>query len=196
MAEAVIEGIDVSHYQGTIDWSKVAGAGKTFAFIKASDGTVGADPTFAYNWSRARQAGLRRGAYHFFRPITDALQQAQHFLRQLGDDHGELPPVLDFELLGPLPGSLSYDYLRRPGMARARADELGLNVNDRYLEMLHRKYLDEDELVPEELLQDFVRGCCPDITVEMAYGYLRKIRQFVADEHIAYDCSSIPQLAV
>jgi hypothetical protein len=103
---------------------------------------------------------------------------------------------LDFELLGPLPGSLSYDYLRRPGMARARADELGLNVDDGYLEMLHRKYADEDELVPEELLQDFVRGCCPDITVEMAYEYLRKIRQFVVDEHIPYDCSSIPQLTV
>ncbi len=100
MAEAVVHGIDVSHYQGTIDWNDVAKSGMAFAFIKATDGIGAGDPMFATNWKAARQAGLRRGAYHFFRPLTDALQQADNFIARLDGDWGELPPVLDFELLG------------------------------------------------------------------------------------------------
>ena len=100
---------------------------------------------------------------------------------------------LDFELLCPIPGSLAFDYLRRPGMARARADALGLNVNDSFLKTLHVKYHDKDDLEPEELISDFIRGCCPDITVEMAYEYLRRIRQLATEEGITYDCSSVPR---
>jgi anaerobic magnesium-protoporphyrin IX monomethyl ester cyclase len=114
-------------------------------------------------------------------------QMMERVIRQ----YSHLFMELDFELLCPIPGSLAFDYLRRPGMARARADALGLNVNDRYLEMLHAKYRDKDDLDPQELISDFIRGCCPDITVEMAYEYLRKIRQFAEEEGIAYDCSSI-----
>lgn len=99
MAEAMVQGIDVSHFQGTIDWAEVAKAGKAFAFIKATDGCGVGDPMFRANWSRARAAGLRRGAYHFFRAQQDAKRQAKHFIATLGDDRGELPPVLDFESL-------------------------------------------------------------------------------------------------
>lgn len=98
---------------------------------------------------------------------------------------------LDFELLCPIPGSLAFDCLRLPGMARARADALGLNVDDRQLEMLHSKYAGKDDLGPQELARDFVRGGCPDITLDMAYEYLDKTRQLVIDEGIAYDCSNI-----
>lgn len=100
MAEAKIQGIDVSHYQGAIDWAAVAKAGMAFAFIKASDGMSGIDPKFPANWSGARAAGLRRGAYHFFRAPQDSERQAQRFLAMLGEEAGELPPVLDFEILG------------------------------------------------------------------------------------------------
>jgi len=76
-------------------------------------------------------------------------------------------------------------------MARARADVLGLNVNDRYLDVLHAKYRGQDELDPQELTRDFILGCCPDITVEMAHEYLHRVRQLVVEEGIAYDCSNI-----
>jgi lysozyme len=91
------QGIDVSHYQGQIDWERVAAAGNVFTFIKASEGAAGVDAAFAPNWSAARAAGVLRGAYHFFRPAEDALVQAERFLSRL-DGPGDLPPVLDVEV--------------------------------------------------------------------------------------------------
>src|ERR1700757_3658589 len=100
MTETHARGIDVSHYQGKIDWKKVTQAGVNFAFIKVTDGTNSTDSYFAANWMNARQAGIRRGAYHFFRAQEDAALQAKQFVAALGNDVGELPPVLDFEVLG------------------------------------------------------------------------------------------------
>src|SRR5437867_1330928 len=61
-----LRGIDVSHYQGAINWDDVASGGISFAYIKATEGTNFVDPLFAQNWAGAEAAGLRRGAYHFF----------------------------------------------------------------------------------------------------------------------------------
>ena len=93
-----LPGIDVSHWQGAIDWSAVAGDGVTFAFIKATEGGDYTDPRFAANWAGAQRAGVLRGAYHFFRPQTDAMAQAAHFLRAVPFTRGDLPPVLDVEV--------------------------------------------------------------------------------------------------
>lgn len=90
-------GVDLSGYQPIVDWEKVVASGPAFAFIKATEGTTLLDHAFANHWSQARQANLLRGAYHFFRPRLDAMAQANFFLAQLGDDPGELPPVLDVE---------------------------------------------------------------------------------------------------
>jgi len=60
------KGIDVSHFQGEIDWSTVKAAGIDFAFIKATDGVAEIDPRFVENWQGAGQANIARGAYHFF----------------------------------------------------------------------------------------------------------------------------------
>ena len=141
----------------------------------------------------ARRGGrLTSGAVITHMGITPEMmktnyQTMERMLRQ----YAHLFMELDFELLCPIPGSLAFDYLRRPGMARARADALGLNVNDRHLEILHAKYRGRDDLDPQELISDFILGCCPDITVEMAYEYLRKIQRVAEEEGIAYDCSSI-----
>jgi lysozyme len=93
-----LPGIDVSHWQGTIDWNAVAADGVEFAFIKATEGGDYTDPRFAANWAGAQRAGVVRGAYHFFRPQTDALAQAAHFLRTVQLSPGDLPPVLDVEV--------------------------------------------------------------------------------------------------
>lgn len=98
-----VHGIDVSHYQGTVDWAQVAGAGMAFAFAKATQGATYVDPLFAQNWQGARAAGLLCGAYHFFQPGDDPAAQAAHFLSVLGAPPavtGSLPPVLDVESLG------------------------------------------------------------------------------------------------
>ncbi len=94
---AQTQGLDVSHFQGTVDWQQVFQAGYAFAFIKATDGITYTDPMFATNWSGAKAAGLLRGAYHFFEANDDPQQQAENFLKAVTLEAGDLPPVLDVE---------------------------------------------------------------------------------------------------
>ncbi len=95
-------GIDVSHFQNQINWRKVQQVKVSFAFVKATEGLTITDPMFHLNWESAREQGILRGAYHFFRPQLDAEKQARYFLDLLDDDPGELPPALDLEVLGNL----------------------------------------------------------------------------------------------
>ncbi|MDW8327895.1 MAG: GH25 family lysozyme [Anaerolineales bacterium] len=90
------QGIDVSRYQPTIDWQRVADSGISFAFIKASQANFG-DPLFGKHWAGAKAAKLLRGAYHYLVPDLDGAKQAAVFLKFLDKDPGELPPVLDIE---------------------------------------------------------------------------------------------------
>ena len=92
-----VQGIDVSHFQGTVDWQQVAQAGMSFAFAKATEGITYVDPQLATNWAGIQAAGLLRGAYHFFEANDDATAQAQHFLATVQLAAGDLPPVLDIE---------------------------------------------------------------------------------------------------
>lgn len=92
-----MKGIDVSHWQGEIDFGKVASTSTKFVIIKATQGTGYVDPKFAQNKSRARAAGLLVGYYHFA-DGGDAKKEAQHFVNKVGDiKAGELL-VLDWEI--------------------------------------------------------------------------------------------------
>ncbi|WP_167856484.1 glycoside hydrolase family 25 protein [Hymenobacter metallicola] len=92
-----VHGIDVSAYQGKIDWKTVAEHNVRFAFIKASEGVTLRDARFRRNWSEARKAGVYRGAYHYFQPNYDGAEQANLFTRTVPLSPGDLPPVLDVE---------------------------------------------------------------------------------------------------
>lgn len=95
-----IHGIDVSKWQGKIDWASVAGAGTQFAFIKATEGGDHVDPRFLENWVGAKKAGIPRGAYHFMFWCRSAAQQAAWFKQVVPRDPGAMPPVLDLEWNG------------------------------------------------------------------------------------------------
>jgi GH25 family lysozyme M1 (1,4-beta-N-acetylmuramidase) len=98
VAPRYLRGLDVSHHNGIIDWPAVAGAGYSFAFIKATEGQNFTDPAFRRNWTGAGRAGLLRGAYHYFRPSIPVEGQLRHFLDVMGPlGPGDLQPVLDFE---------------------------------------------------------------------------------------------------
>jgi lysozyme len=98
-AGSTLKGIDVSYYQNQIDWSAVQASGRSFAFIRVSDGTKFDDPRFATNWSAARSAGIVRGAYQFFRPSEDPVAQANLLVSKVGTlEADDLPPVLDLEV--------------------------------------------------------------------------------------------------
>ncbi|MFD2719008.1 glycoside hydrolase family 25 protein [Hymenobacter monticola] len=92
-----VHGIDVSAYQGRIDWPEVARHNVRFAFIKASEGATMRDARFARNWREARKAGVLCGAYHYFQPNRDGQIQADLFARTVPLAPGDLPPVLDVE---------------------------------------------------------------------------------------------------
>ncbi|WP_460614807.1 glycoside hydrolase family 25 protein [Hymenobacter seoulensis] len=92
-----VHGIDVSAYQGQINWPEVAEHNVRFAFIKASEGVTLRDVRFQRNWKGARAAGIYRGAYHYFQPNYDGAQQANLFTRTVPLAPGDLPPVLDVE---------------------------------------------------------------------------------------------------
>jgi lysozyme len=97
-----VHGIDVSRYQESVDWQRVASmqvgnVRMTFAFIKATEGSWIVDPRFRENWLNARKAGVIRGAYHYFLPDIRAKDQAGHFVRQVRLEQGDLPPVVDIE---------------------------------------------------------------------------------------------------
>ena len=90
-------GCDVSFWQGCMNWAHARQAGIEFTFIKATDGTTGKDPQFGINWLGAKDVGIDRGAYHFFRNNQDPRLQAENFVNQLGGVWGELPMVVDVE---------------------------------------------------------------------------------------------------
>ena len=95
-----IHGIDVSKWQGTIDWAAVRGAGTQFAFIKATEGGDHVDERFLQNWHGAKAAGVPRGAYHFMYWCRPAHEQAAWFRQNVPADPDALPPVLDLEWNG------------------------------------------------------------------------------------------------
>ncbi len=97
LAGYAVHGIDVSSYQGLIDWPEIARQQVRFAFIKATEGTTLRDPRFDRNWREARAAGVVSGAYHYFQPERDGEQQARLFIDTVPRQAGDLPPVLDVE---------------------------------------------------------------------------------------------------
>ncbi len=92
-----VHGVDVSRWQGEIDWQTLRTQGANFAFIKATDGGDHLDPMFQKNWRRAKEAGIKRGAYHFFYWCRTAGEQADWFIRNVPREAGALPPVIDVE---------------------------------------------------------------------------------------------------
>lgn len=109
----MLTGIDVSHHNGAIDWTRVA---VSFAYIKATEGANYTDPRYYANVAGAKDAGVPFGLYHFFKPNGNAVAQAAHFLSQAGDLTGQLLPMLDIEERG----TMSWEQLAASALAWLR----------------------------------------------------------------------------
>ena len=98
-----VVGIDVSHYQGKINWSNVEFVNEKypieFVFIRATQGFDKKDNQFDKNWNECRRNNIIRGAYHYYRPNENSLEQAENFIKTVKLSKGDLPPVLDIEKL-------------------------------------------------------------------------------------------------
>jgi lysozyme len=99
IANYEVHGIDVSHYQSVINWDQVAENNIHFTYVKSTEGESYVDSMFSYNWVNSQRVGLKRGAYHFYRPQVPALTQANHFTQTVELLPGDLPPVVDVEVL-------------------------------------------------------------------------------------------------
>ena len=100
--EYEIHGIDVSKYQQRISWESVQAMQVQhirlgFAFMKATEGIGNTDSYFKRNWKKSKEAGIVRGAYHFFIARKDGKAQAENFIGKVTLESGDLPPVLDVE---------------------------------------------------------------------------------------------------
>lgn len=107
-------GIDVSEFQGTVDWDEVEILEEKypvqFVFIRATAGNDRVDRQFKYNWEEARKNKIIRGAYHYYRPNENSIEQADLFIKTVKLKKGDLPPVLDIEKL---PKNQSLDSLKK-----------------------------------------------------------------------------------
>lgn len=96
-----IQGIDISHHQGDIDWKAISALPNVrFAIMKATEGGDFRDSKFAENWQRARHAGIVRGAYHFFSFRRPGKDQAQNVRATVPREPGTLPIAIDLEFVG------------------------------------------------------------------------------------------------
>ncbi len=95
-----LSGIDVSHYQGQIDWEKAKDQGVDFAFIKATEGSSHVDSQFQTSWQQTQDAEVLAGAYHFFSFDSPGATQAELYMETVGDLSGRLVPVIDAEYYG------------------------------------------------------------------------------------------------
>jgi len=114
-ADYPVRGVDVSAYQGEIDWAVLSSQGISFAFIKATEGSSFVDSRFESNLGDALETGLRIGAYHFFSFDSPGGTQAENFISQVPETGGLLPPVVDFEFYGDIGKTL-------PGRDETRAE--------------------------------------------------------------------------
>ncbi|MFC3903023.1 lysozyme [Acinetobacter marinus] len=99
-----VQGLDVSHHQGEIDWQAINAQADQpkyrFVFIKATEGGDFKDPRFVRNWESAKNAGFKVGAYHFYRNCKSGREQAQNFIDSVPKQTDSLPPVIDLEFMG------------------------------------------------------------------------------------------------
>ena len=101
ITDEATRGVDISNHQANVDMQKLAAQNIKFVYMKATEGSTYVDNYFATNWQNAKDAGLARGAYHFFSFDSTGEAQAESFINTVGADlKGDLLPVIDVELYG------------------------------------------------------------------------------------------------
>ncbi len=110
--QAAVLGIDVSHFQGKIDWKKIKEVGIRFVYDKATQGIHYKDPEYSENKQGAHTFGLLHGSYHFYTSDQGGKEQADHFISVVEYSPGDMPPVLDLEQAG-IKGAVEVEALQK-----------------------------------------------------------------------------------
>ena len=165
-----LKGIDISKWQGDVNWNAVANDGVKFSFVRVSDGLNSKDQYFDANWAESRGAGIYTGAYQFFRPNQSVLGQADYLLEKIGCDMDartcpisemDLPPVIDVEHR---PSGWTKTQMRNAVRTWIeRVEQFGLEpivYTGRYF---WRDYVDSDEWNDHPLWLAHYTNSCPNI---------------------------------
>lgn len=97
-AQRKLKGIDISHFDGQVDFNQLQQSGIEFVYLKATQGSEYVDPTYHAHVEKLNSTNILRGAYHFYEPAEDAKAQAIHFLNVVAASNNTLPPMLDVEI--------------------------------------------------------------------------------------------------
>ncbi len=97
LLQSGLEGIDLSHHNGVVDWNALSGEGIEFIYLKATEGRDWKDPFFQQHWHDALRNGYYTGAYHFYLLCKPGRAQADNFIQSVGVRSDTLPPAVDLE---------------------------------------------------------------------------------------------------
>lgn len=156
------EGIDVSHYQNTIEWDVVAQSGDVgYVYVKATEGATIQDDTYEYNITEARRNGIKVGSYHFFRANTDLDEQLKNFTSVAKREWQDLVPIVDVEHTGGLSGdelvSRLKDFMERVTKYYGKRPMLYTFVN------FYNRYLSGEGFEKYPLMIAFYRDAQPEL---------------------------------
>lgn len=143
-----VHGIDVSHYQGNINWEQIVQNKKIkFVYIKATEGNDYRDKYFQRNWEEASKAGIYKGAYHYFTTKSSGIEQAKNYIEVVPAESGCMPPVIDIEEDG------------------VEKDVFKKNLTD-YINMIEKKYQQKPILyVVYPLYDEYIKGDFEEYTI-------------------------------
>jgi len=148
-----IIGVDVSSYQGEIDWNRLSENDIQFAFIKATEGSSFVDPFFEKNWNETQNTDLRIGAYHFFSFESPGINQAKSFCETVPKVKNMLPPVIDVEYYNSFKSSDDIDVTKIKKELRDCIDIIEGEYSVKPIIYMTNKSF-------EEIIQDDFADCC------------------------------------
>lgn len=118
------KGVDISYYQGDVDFNMLYDQGIKFAFIKATEGGSHVDPKFFENYENAKKSNVKVGVYHFFRFEVPIKEQVDNFIKNVKLDSHDLPPVIDLEYYG--------EYTKNPADTEKVKSDLRYMIDEFY----------------------------------------------------------------
>ena len=173
------EGIDVSHYQGTIDWQQVAAEGEVgYVYLKASEGAGLVDECYDYNLKEAKRAGLKVGSYHFFRGNATLDEQLQNMTAVVKSSEQDLVPIIDVEYVNGLGKEEFVNYLKE--FLKAVTKHYGQKPMIYTFVNFYNQYLQGEGFDDYKIMIAFYRDAQPELNDGKKY----LIWQFTSHSHV------------
>lgn len=163
------KGVDISRYQGDVDFDTLYNQNINFAFIKATEGVDYIDPNFLKNWENGKNSNVKIGAYHFYRFEYSGKEQGENFIKNVTLKKEDLPPVIDLEYYG--------EYVDNP----APSEEVKKNLHD-MIDIFYNEYNKRPIIYCNRFVYDkYISGEFPDIDIWFRYVHKDRLVPELSD---------------